>query len=149
MRCSAWPCIILVGLVGLMPLGALYPSKSGLMNKHIVKHIVMGCQLSTIIAPSPPHTHTTTLSLTFFLRRLSPGGRPSLRVSVSLMVFCMCIHKVHHHRDDHQSDAEAAYVLFSMPCFYPSKSGLMNKHILKPTYRGTTNSSIAMESHPR
>ena len=26
--------------VGLMPLGALYPSKSGLMNKHIVKHIV-------------------------------------------------------------------------------------------------------------
>ena len=22
-----------------MPLGALYPSKSGLMNKHIVKHI--------------------------------------------------------------------------------------------------------------
>jgi len=27
-------------LVGLMPLGALYPSKSGLMNKHIVKHIV-------------------------------------------------------------------------------------------------------------
>ena len=30
----------LVDLVGLMPLGALYPSKSGLMNKHIVKHIV-------------------------------------------------------------------------------------------------------------
>ena len=30
----------LVGLVGLMPLGALCPSKSGLMNKHIVKHIV-------------------------------------------------------------------------------------------------------------
>ena len=30
----------LVGLVGFMPLGALYPSKSGLMNKHIVKHIV-------------------------------------------------------------------------------------------------------------
>ena len=28
-----------MGLVGLMPLGALYPSKSGLMNKHIVKHI--------------------------------------------------------------------------------------------------------------
>ena len=28
----------LVGLVVLMPLGALYPSKSGLMNKHIVKH---------------------------------------------------------------------------------------------------------------
>ena len=27
-----------MGLVGLMPLGALYPSKSGLMNKHIVKH---------------------------------------------------------------------------------------------------------------
>ena len=26
-----------LGLVGLMPLGALYPSKSGLMNKHIVK----------------------------------------------------------------------------------------------------------------
>ena len=26
----------LMGLVGLMPLGALYPSKSGLMNKHIV-----------------------------------------------------------------------------------------------------------------
>ena len=25
--------------VGLMPLCALYPSKSGLMNKHIVKHI--------------------------------------------------------------------------------------------------------------
>jgi len=34
----------LVGLVGLMPLGALYPSKSGLMNKHIVKHSVpYGC----------------------------------------------------------------------------------------------------------
>ena len=31
----------LVGLVGLMPLGAQYPSKSGLMNKHIVKHIGM------------------------------------------------------------------------------------------------------------
>ena len=31
----------LVGLVGLMPLGALYPSKSGLMNKHIVKHIAL------------------------------------------------------------------------------------------------------------
>ena len=30
----------LLGLVGLMPLGALYPSKSGLMNKHTVKHIV-------------------------------------------------------------------------------------------------------------
>ena len=31
----------LVGLVGLMAfLGAPYPSKSGLMNKHIVKHIV-------------------------------------------------------------------------------------------------------------
>ena len=29
-----------MGLVGFMPLGALYPSKSGLMNKHIVKHIV-------------------------------------------------------------------------------------------------------------
>ena len=28
------PC----GFVGLMPLGALHPSKSGLMNKHIVKH---------------------------------------------------------------------------------------------------------------
>ena len=27
----------LVGLVGLMPLGALYLSKYGLMNKHIVK----------------------------------------------------------------------------------------------------------------
>jgi len=25
-----------------MPLGALYPSQSGLMNKHIVKHIVFG-----------------------------------------------------------------------------------------------------------
>ena len=31
-----------MGLVGLMPLGALHPSKSGLMNKHIVKHIVLG-----------------------------------------------------------------------------------------------------------
>ena len=29
------------GLMNLMPLGALYPSKSGLVNKHhIVKHIV-------------------------------------------------------------------------------------------------------------
>ena len=26
-----------MGLVGLMPLGALFPSRSGLMNKHIVK----------------------------------------------------------------------------------------------------------------
>ena len=30
--------LYLVVLVGLMPLGALCPSKSGLMNKHIVKH---------------------------------------------------------------------------------------------------------------
>ena len=29
-----------MGLVGLMPFGVPYPSKSGLMNKHIVKHIV-------------------------------------------------------------------------------------------------------------
>jgi hypothetical protein len=29
------------GLVGLMPSGALYPSKSGLINKHTVKHTVM------------------------------------------------------------------------------------------------------------
>jgi hypothetical protein len=29
----------LLGLVGLMPLGALYPSKSGQINKHTVKHI--------------------------------------------------------------------------------------------------------------
>ena len=31
-----------MGLVGLMPLGALYPSKSGLMNKHIVKQTYRG-----------------------------------------------------------------------------------------------------------
>jgi hypothetical protein len=38
--CAVFGFRDLVGLVGLMPLGALYPSKSGLpvMNKHIVKH---------------------------------------------------------------------------------------------------------------
>ena len=35
---TTWVIVDLVGLVGLMPLGAPYPSKSGLMNKHIVKH---------------------------------------------------------------------------------------------------------------
>ena len=37
-----------MGLVGLMPLGALYPSKSGLMNKHIVKHIVKHSRRPTV-----------------------------------------------------------------------------------------------------
>jgi len=31
-----------------MPLGALYPSKSGLMNKHIVKHIVKHSRRPTV-----------------------------------------------------------------------------------------------------
>ena len=35
-------------------------------------------RLSTIIALCPPHTHTTIRTLCWFLRRLSPGGRPRL-----------------------------------------------------------------------
>ena len=42
-----------MGLVGLMPLGALYPSKSGLMNKHIVKQTNISTRLS-------PHEYTQT-----------------------------------------------------------------------------------------
>ena len=45
-------------LVGLMPLGALYPSKSGLMNKHIVKHIPLHIpsKIAKRFAPWPlPH----------------------------------------------------------------------------------------------
>ena len=38
-----------MGLVGLMPLGALYPSKSGLMKKHIVKHIVVSVFFGFVI----------------------------------------------------------------------------------------------------
>ena len=51
-----------MGLVGLMPPGALFPSKSGLMNKHIVKHIVAACQciIDGVLEASksgPSHTH--------------------------------------------------------------------------------------------
>jgi hypothetical protein len=63
---------------------------------------LVSLRFSTITALCPPHTHTLTHTLCYFLRRHPPGGRPSLCVSASLMVLGIQIHNFHHLSSYHQ-----------------------------------------------
>ena len=89
-----------MGLVGSMPSGALCPSKSGLMNKHIVKH-------------------TRPTRVNAFLGALYPSKSGLMNKHIHIVKHIVT--KTNKHIVKH---IVKLYFIFGALC--PSKSGLMN-----------------------
>jgi hypothetical protein len=107
--------------VNALFLGALCPSKSGLMNKHIVKHIVKTShKVNDALYPSESgliNKHTVKHTVKYIVKHIVKLKKPETRSCLDERASRGCF-------------GSSPWTLVSnISC--PSKSGLMNKHIVK------------------